>query len=102
MTVSWGNLLLLFSFFASFGTERCMSGPYISERIRLPPVPEPNNPPRANLVWAPENELEELEGYGAYLKFANSRGLHHHHDGRFKTGDTEVGRNCRSYDGPAF
>lgn len=60
--------------------------------IARPPVPEPTDPPRAHLVWAPEPDLEELEGYGAYLKFANSRGLHHHHDGRFKTGDTEVRR----------
>eukprot|EP00730_Choanoeca_flexa_P020332 TRINITY_DN9935_c0_g1_i1.p1 TRINITY_DN9935_c0_g1~~TRINITY_DN9935_c0_g1_i1.p1 ORF type:complete len:1314 (+),score=294.12 TRINITY_DN9935_c0_g1_i1:40-3981(+) len=70
----------------------------IGEDYQVPPAmfPEANTraaretrPDTTNLVWCPDEELEELEGYNAYFKFANTRGLRQHSDSHFNTGDVE-------------
>lgn len=52
-------------------------------------------PDTSNLVWCPDEDLEELEGYTAYLKFANTQGLKHQSDVHFTTGDVEVSTMIR-------
>eukprot|EP00045_Choanoeca_perplexa_P014199 m.165741 g.165741 ORF g.165741 m.165741 type:complete len:1016 (+) comp16603_c0_seq2:40-3087(+) len=70
----------------------------IGEEYQVPrqSIPEANTraaretrPDTTNLMWCPDEELEELEGYTAYFKFANTQGLRHHSDTHFNTGDIE-------------